>query len=232
MRILSVLLVLWAAAPASAATIGSLDGYRMFGSEITGSNYDALRAGLELEGHSFAAETRSLNTAGYLDGVDAVFHSRAGASVSRTYPEAGEVDALRQWVTDGGVFVMFGGNFQFASDLNRWVGAFGFNYVSRNVSGGTWASDPHPLLTGIVPGADLNFRFSSWVNHNAAHVDPNGGDVDPEVFATISGDGATQNAILGAQYGDGYILVFGDENPVFDGFTNPDALTLIDNVLS
>ena len=227
---LSTSIALLTAPVAEAAVIGSLDGFRTFGDPITGSDYTAMRGDLQVLGHSFSAATRDL-TAGYLRDVDAFFHGRPGASVNRTFPQAGELDTLRDWVFDGGVYVLFGGNFRFATDLSRWSSAFGFNYVARDVSGGSWVASSDPLMAGISGGDPLGASGSSWVNFNTTHRDPAGGVVTPSVFATIAGDGATQNAVIGAEYGEGFVLFFGDENPVFGTGRNPGAITLLDNVL-
>ncbi|WP_425102025.1 VPLPA-CTERM sorting domain-containing protein [Tropicibacter sp. S64] len=210
-----------------AATVGSLDGYRLYGDAILGGDYSGMVAGLQSQGHDFASAARDLTPA-YLDSIDVFMHGRAGAPVSRTYPQGSEVPDLRQWVSDGGIYVQFGGNGNYATDLNRWSGLFGFNYISQFYSGGNWTGIAHPFLAGVAPSSLLGASSSSYLTWNMAHRDLNNQPLSIDVFATVAGRGA----VLGAQYGQGYVVFFSDENPVWGSTPNASAMTFLNNVLN
>ncbi|WP_240705224.1 VPLPA-CTERM sorting domain-containing protein [Pacificoceanicola onchidii] len=221
------LLCALAAGPATAATVGSLDNFRTGADSLTGGDYSGTVSQLQALGHSFEPAARDL-TAAYLDSVDVFMHVRSHNYAGRNRPQAAEITALKEWVDDGGIYVQFGGNYQFASELNYWSNHFSFLYTAQTYSGGTWNSSSHPFMTGVAANSSFGAVSSSYVHHVTYVRDLNGLPLSPVTFATIGGRGA----VLGAQYGNGYALFFADENPVWGATPNAGAITFLNNVLN
>jgi len=215
------------ASPSTAAVIGSFDKTRTYQHYyLTGTEYSDLKLALETAGHRVRAAT-GVVTESYLSGLDVFFTGgldidpASPGTATTTSPgtaTATELMLLKSWVMAGGTLVVGGDNSNFTKATNSWlrpITASMLEMSGGNVSGGTWATGPDPLLAGGVAGSSLGF-------------------VEGGLFASGSYDslasyktGVTAIARLGV--GQGSVIALGDANFLQNG-TSPTNRQFIVNV--
>ena len=207
------------ASPSTAAVIGSFDKTRTYQHYyLTGTDYSDLKLALETAGHRVVAAT-GVVTESYLSGLDVFF--TGGLDIDPASPGTAtmtELMLLKSWVMAGGTLVVGGDNSNFTKATNSWlrpITASMLEMSGGNVSGGTWAAGPDPLLAGGVAGSSLGF-------------------VEGGLFASGSYDslasyktGVTAIARLGV--GQGSVIALGDANFLQNG-TSPTNRQFIVNV--
>lgn len=237
---------------ASAAVIGSLDNTRTYqvttksgemrDQSILGNYYSKLHDHLAASGSTFAAGAQTV-TADYLAGIDLfitgtpTLNSNAAGAAS-----AAEQDALRDWVSGGGVAFligeaagMFSGDVGFEETANSWLGTFGLS-ISGNYGRGTgrWTASDNALLDGVNEGS-----------LNALAMNTGGMFAEDGAYDILAryGTSATrgQAGIVALQYGDGYVIASGDASPftnerfealMLDGVRPTNSANFVDNIVA
>ncbi len=197
---------------ATAAVIGSLDSSRTYqvtttqgevrDQSVTGNYYSNFRQHLESTGSTVAAATDRV-TSEYLSGVNLFITGTPtlnGDVAGRA--SAAEQAALRDWVHAGGVALILGEMGSFNQTANTWFAPFGLS-ISGNHGGGTgrWTNSENALLDGVGTGVSLTAGGAVAGSYD-------------DVLARY-GSSATngQIAIVGMQYGAGYLIASGDSSP-------------------
>ncbi|MEX5728105.1 hypothetical protein Ga0609869_001458 [Rhodovulum iodosum] len=183
------------AAPAMAASIGSLDSSRTYLSyQLDGGNYDDIRNAIINDGHSVTAGTGTVSAA-YLAGLD-VFYT----GMLDTASTAPEIAALQSFVAAGGTLVIGADNTSVnsAGNYNSWFTPFGLSVTGNGASGGTWAASSDALLANGVAGTSLGFVA--------------GTDFTAGAYTTLATDSDGDAAVVKIGYGSGWVVGLGDGN--------------------
>ena len=127
--------------------------------------------------------------------VSGLLNFAGGATASAPgAAQPGEIAALTDWITDGGVFVLTGENYGFRETYNTWLNPFGVNLtgVSTNFNASaTFASDPTNPYLANVTGQSIPISNRGWydVLPTGAEILA-GGSATPLVFQLDIGAGS------------------------------------------
>jgi hypothetical protein len=162
----AVAILILSAGPTLAASVGVFTGSRGNLGFAGSTSWTDL---LTNEGHDVSTIGGTL--VGNLNDKDVIVSGglNVAGGATATAPGAaqtGEIAALTDWITDGGVFVLTGENFGFKDTYNTWLNPFGVNLtgVSNNFNAGAFfVNDPaNPYLSNGVAGGNIPISNRGW----------------------------------------------------------------------